>query len=163
MSLWWNHHHRREWQQLQRPGTCAYLWSVYRTIYDNALCHCWDCKQTSGTAFSSNIVVPVKDLKIEGPTKEFKIKVPSGNVGAYSLTILCTFRNPNLLFICIAATRVFCGNCGSAICHFSPALGEAKAVQTGNFKHFADKPVALESKCPGPPLSVFNLVGWTPW
>jgi len=89
---------------------------------DQVLCHCWDCKQSSGSAFSSNIIVPVKDLKIEGPTKEFKIKVPSGNI----------------------VTRVFCGNCGSAICHASPAFGDAKAVQTGNFRYFADKPVALE-------------------
>ncbi|KAJ2914150.1 hypothetical protein MD484_g6259, partial [Candolleomyces efflorescens] len=86
------------------------------------LCHCWDCKQTSGSAFSTNILAPVKDTKIEGPVKEFGVKALSGNT----------------------VTRVFCGNCGSAISHRSVAFGESAAIQTGNFRYFADKPVAAE-------------------
>ena len=71
-----------------------------------------------------------------------------------------TSRNPapKSALVCIAVTRLFCGNCGSAICHFSPAFGEAKAVQTGNFRYFADKPVGLERKCSGR-SSVVGLVG----
>ncbi|KAJ2929790.1 hypothetical protein H1R20_g7295, partial [Candolleomyces eurysporus] len=89
---------------------------------DQIFCHCWDCKQTSGSAFSTNVLAPVKDTKIEGPVKEYSVKALSGNT----------------------VTRVFCGNCGSAISHRSVAFGEGAAIQTGNFKYFADKPVGLE-------------------
>ena len=44
----------------------------------------------------------------------------------------------------MSVTRVFCGNCGSAISHRSVAFGENAAIQTGNFRSFADKPVAVE-------------------
>ncbi|TFK21620.1 hypothetical protein FA15DRAFT_672431 [Coprinopsis marcescibilis] len=86
------------------------------------LCHCWDCKQTSGSAFSTNILAPKTEVKIEGPVKEFGVKAPSGNT----------------------VTRVFCGNCGSAISHLSVAFGESQAIQTGNFRFFADVPVSAE-------------------
>ncbi|KAF6764103.1 Mss4-like protein [Ephemerocybe angulata] len=89
---------------------------------DQIICHCWDCKQTSGSAFSTNILAPKKDTKIEGPVKEYNVIAASGNT----------------------VTRVFCENCGSAILHRSVAFGEAAAIQTGNFRYFADKPVALE-------------------
>jgi hypothetical protein len=49
------------------------------------LCHCWDCKQTSGSAFSTNILAPVKDTGIEGPVKEFKVTAASGNTGERSM------------------------------------------------------------------------------
>jgi hypothetical protein len=51
------------------------------TFKDQIICHCWDCKQTSGSAFSTNILAPVKDTKIEGPIKEFGVIAPSGNTG----------------------------------------------------------------------------------
>ncbi|EAU89484.1 hypothetical protein CC1G_07710 [Coprinopsis cinerea okayama7 len=89
---------------------------------DQIICHCWDCKQTSGSAYSTNILAPKKDVKIEGPIKEFGVKVPSGNI----------------------VTRVFCGTCGSALSHLSPGFGESQAIQTGNFRDFASKPVATE-------------------
>ncbi|EAU80637.2 hypothetical protein CC1G_10204 [Coprinopsis cinerea okayama7 len=90
---------------------------------DQLLCHCWDCKQTSGSAFATNVIALRKDVKIEGPSiKEFKAKVPSGNI----------------------VTRVFCGTCGSALSHFSVAFGESQAVQTGNFRDFASKPITKE-------------------
>ncbi|KAJ3547248.1 hypothetical protein NMY22_g1721 [Coprinellus aureogranulatus] len=93
------------------------------TFKDQLLCHCWDCKQTSGAPFSSNVIAPRKDTKIEGPVKEYSVvAAPSGNT----------------------VTRVFCGNCGSAISHFSVAFGENAAIQTGNFKYFADKPIVQE-------------------
>jgi hypothetical protein len=111
---------------------------------DQIVCHCWDCKQTSGSAFSTNVLAPVKDTKIEGPIKEYSVKVLSGNTGKRkSLSINGSFTdvawyNP--------VTRVFCANCGSAISHRSAAFGEGAAVQTGNFKYFAEKPVGLECK-----------------
>ncbi|TFK66625.1 hypothetical protein BDN72DRAFT_823162 [Pluteus cervinus] len=86
------------------------------------ICHCLDCKQTSGSAYSTNVLAPKTDVKIEGPVKRYGIKVPSGNV----------------------VTRIFCGNCGSAISHESVVFGDAQAIQTGNFKDFATVPVVAE-------------------
>ncbi|KZT54866.1 hypothetical protein CALCODRAFT_524711 [Calocera cornea HHB12733] len=86
------------------------------------VCHCWDCKQTSGSAFSTNVLIPKKDVKITGAVKEFNIKAPSGNT----------------------VTRVFCSNCGSALSHLSVAFGDSQAIQTGNFREFATIPVGTE-------------------
>lgn len=89
---------------------------------DQIICHCWDCKQTSGSAFSVNILAPKKDVKIEGAVKQYDAKAASGNT----------------------VSRVFCGNCGSALSHLSVAFGEAQAIQTGNFRSFAPVPIATE-------------------
>ncbi|GLB42496.1 putative glutathione-dependent formaldehyde-activating enzyme [Lyophyllum shimeji] len=89
---------------------------------DQIVCHCLDCKQTSGSAFSTNILAPKKDVTITGPTKTFDMKAASGNT----------------------VSRIFCGTCGSAISHKSVAFGDAQAIQTGNFRDFATIPVATE-------------------
>ncbi|KAJ7802174.1 Mss4-like protein, partial [Mycena leptocephala] len=65
------------------------------------VCHCTDCRQTSGSAFSINVLAPKKDVTITGPVKEYNTTATSGNRGA----------------------RVFCGNCGSAIAQLSTAFG----------------------------------------
>lgn len=44
----------------------------------------------------------------------------------------------------IIVTRIFCGNCGSAISHKSVVFGEAQAIQTGNFADFAKIPIKTE-------------------
>ncbi|CAK5268022.1 unnamed protein product [Mycena citricolor] len=92
------------------------------TEKNQIVCHCTDCRQTSGSAFSTNVLVPKTEVKITGPVQSFDLKAPSGNI----------------------VTRVFCGNCGSAITHLTPAFGESQAVQTGNFKDFADIPIGME-------------------
>ncbi|KAF7293825.1 GFA domain-containing protein [Mycena chlorophos] len=89
---------------------------------EQIVCHCTDCRQTSGSAFSTNILVPKKDVTITGPVKQFDMKAASGNT----------------------VTRVFCSNCGSAISHLTPAFGEAQAIQTGNFSDFAKVPITTE-------------------
>ncbi|TFK33328.1 Mss4-like protein [Crucibulum laeve] len=89
---------------------------------DQIICHCWDCKQTSGSAFSTNVLAPQKDVKIDGPVKNYDIVAPSGNT----------------------VTRIFCSNCGSAISHKSVAFGDAQAIQTGNFRDFSDVPISTE-------------------
>ncbi|RDB27018.1 hypothetical protein Hypma_005111 [Hypsizygus marmoreus] len=89
---------------------------------DQVICHCTDCRQTSGSAFSTNVLAPQKDVTITGPIKTYDAKAASGNV----------------------VTRVFCGNCGSAISHKSAAFGEAQAIQTGNFADFAKIPTGAE-------------------
>jgi len=95
---------------------------VDATFDSQIVCLCWDCKQTSGSAFSTNVLAPKKDVKITGPIKEFVIIAPSGN----------------------PVTRVFCSNCGSALSHLSKAFGDAQAIQTGNFRDFAKVPVGTE-------------------
>ncbi|KAF7349781.1 GFA domain-containing protein [Mycena sanguinolenta] len=92
------------------------------THTEQIVCHCLDCKQTSGSAFSTNVLAPKKDVIIEGPVKEYTIKAASGN----------------------PVTRVFCSNCGSAISHLTVAFGDAQAIQTGNFGDFAQVPVTTE-------------------
>ncbi|KAJ7903203.1 Mss4-like protein [Mycena leptocephala] len=85
------------------------------------VCHRTDCRQTSGSAFSINVLAPKKDVTIIGPVKEYNTTAVSGNRG----------------------TRVFCGNCGSAIA-LSAAFGGALVIQTGNFADFAHVPVTTE-------------------
>ncbi|KAF8879327.1 Mss4-like protein [Gymnopilus junonius] len=110
---------------MPHTGTClcgectVHLESTHE---EQALCHCWDCKQTSGSAFSTNVIAPMKGVKIEGPIKTYDIKAPSGNT----------------------VTRIFCGNCGSALSHKSVAFGDSQAIQTGNFRDFAKVPVTVE-------------------
>ncbi|KAJ3560585.1 hypothetical protein NP233_g10740 [Leucocoprinus birnbaumii] len=86
------------------------------------VCHCTDCRQTSGSAFSTNILAPQKSVTITGPTKTYDRKAASGNT----------------------VSRIFCGECGSAISHKSVVFGEAQAIQTGNFAAFAKIPIGTE-------------------
>ncbi|KAJ6505703.1 Mss4-like protein [Mycena vitilis] len=92
------------------------------THEDQIICHCTDCRTTSGSAFSTNVLAPKKDVTIRGPVKEYSIKAASGN----------------------PVTRVFCSNCGSAISHLTVAFGDAQAIQTGNFPDFKEVPVGME-------------------
>ena len=46
-----------------------------------ALCHCTDCQKWSGSAYTSNVVVPRKDFKvIKGSPKDYNIKGDSGKM-----------------------------------------------------------------------------------
>ncbi|KAJ6589718.1 Mss4-like protein [Mycena capillaripes] len=89
---------------------------------EQIVCHCTDCRTTSGSAFSTNVLAPKKDVTIKGPVKEYSIKAASGNT----------------------VTRVFCSNCGSAISHLTAAFGDNQAIQTGNFPDFAKVPITTE-------------------
>ncbi|KAF9445427.1 hypothetical protein P691DRAFT_777585 [Macrolepiota fuliginosa MF-IS2] len=86
------------------------------------ICHCIDCRQAGGSAFSGNIVVSQKDVEITGPVKEYTSLADSGN----------------------PITRIFCGNCGCPVSHKSAWFGENQVMQTGNFSEFANVPIAAE-------------------
>lgn len=43
-----------------------------------ALCHCFHCKKISGSAFSTNLRVPLDHLKIEGETKVYTERKTTG-------------------------------------------------------------------------------------
>ncbi|PFH48884.1 hypothetical protein AMATHDRAFT_148931 [Amanita thiersii Skay4041] len=85
-------------------------------------CHCSDCRQCNGTAFSCQVLVPATSAKVEGTVKTFDIKVPNGN----------TVR------------RWFCTGCGSALMHRSEAHGDNICVQTGNVEAFTKLPIGME-------------------
>ncbi|KAJ7843498.1 Mss4-like protein [Mycena leptocephala] len=91
------------------------------THVEQIICHCTDCKQTSGSAFSTNVLAPRKDVTITGPVG-YSVKAASGNI----------------------VTRIFCSTCGSAISHLSAAFGDAQAIHTGNFPEFAKVPIGAE-------------------
>ncbi|KAF8655362.1 hypothetical protein AX16_003097 [Volvariella volvacea WC 439] len=86
------------------------------------ICHCTDCKRTTGAPFSALIIVPDSDFKIEGPTSTFQSTALSGST----------------------VTRLFCSKCGSQLAHTSPNLGGKHAVQTGNLPDFAKVPFGYE-------------------
>ena len=115
--------------------------SVNRPFLEQIICHCNDCKRTSGSAFSTNVLAPSKDVTIKGPTKEFGIKADSGNIGGFSAQVVHVI-SPRVP----AVTRIFCGECGCAIAHVSPVFGDSKAIQTGLFPLFARIPVSAESQ-----------------
>ncbi|KAM0745815.1 hypothetical protein T439DRAFT_330352 [Meredithblackwellia eburnea MCA 4105] len=89
---------------------------------EQIVCHCVDCQLTSGSHASTNILPLIKDVKITGDVKQYDSKAASGNT----------------------VSRLFCGNCGSALAHKTPVFGEAMAVQTGNLPDFRKIPVTVE-------------------
>ncbi|KAJ6779203.1 Mss4-like protein [Mycena vulgaris] len=89
---------------------------------EQTVCHCTDCRQTSGSAFATSVLASKKDVSITGPVNDYSIKAASGNT----------------------VTRVFCGTCGSAIAQLSTAFADAQAIQTGNLPDFAQVPITTE-------------------
>ncbi|KAJ6622091.1 Mss4-like protein [Mycena sp. CBHHK59/15] len=85
------------------------------------ICHCTDCRQTSGSAFSTNVLAPKKDVTITGPVKEYSIKAASGNT----------------------VTRVFCSNCGSAVSHLTAAFGTRRPSRRETLLTLQQSPSAL--------------------
>ncbi|WRT64092.1 uncharacterized protein IL334_001021 [Kwoniella shivajii] len=101
-------------------GSCKI--TVKSTQEKQIACHCTDCQQSSGSAHSTNILPKISDVEITGDVKEYNSKAASGNT----------------------VTRVFCGNCGSALAHKSKAFGDSMAVQTGNLPDFKTIPFEAE-------------------
>ncbi|KAF8864202.1 hypothetical protein BDZ45DRAFT_797701 [Acephala macrosclerotiorum] len=58
-----------------------------------SLCHCLNCRASGGTLFAVNIIVPSKDIEVQGQPKIHADTAASGNT----------------------ANRHFCGDCGSPI------------------------------------------------
>lgn len=60
-------------------GDIAYEYSGEPAV--TALCHCTDCQKWSGSAYTSNVVVPRKDFKVtKGSPKNYNIKGDSGKM-----------------------------------------------------------------------------------
>jgi len=107
-------------------GTClcgAVNIKVDEEKNEQIICHCTDCEQTSGSAFSTNILPKDSALHISGPISRYVSKAASGR----------------------DVTRTFCSVCGSPISHKSAAFGDATAVQTGNlYQYYKDAKVVAE-------------------
>lgn len=75
-----------------------------------ALCHCIDCQKWSGSAYTTNVVVPRKDFKvIKGEPKHFNVKGDSGKMNDHWF---CGGE-------CFSVTRIGChGVIGSGIYAF---------------------------------------------
>jgi len=87
------------------------------------ICHCNDCKQTSGSGFSTNILAKDANITVTGLKQDYVSKAASGK----------------------DVTRTFCSKCGSSISHKSAAFGDATAIQTGNLiDHFKNVKVGAE-------------------
>jgi hypothetical protein len=74
-----------------------------------ALCHCKNCQRQSGSAYSTNIIIPKGEFTIEG---ELTLYVDTGDSGH-------------------AVHRYFCQNCGSAIVSESDVLDTVSILKVG--------------------------------
>jgi hypothetical protein len=76
-----------------------------------AICHCDDCRRSSGTAFATNVFVKADDLAVvKGQTKAFAHPTASGST----------------------MTREFCPDCGSPLFGHSSAGSGMRAVRVGS-------------------------------
>ena len=84
-----------------------------------AACYCEDCQKASGGGPSFNIVIPDEKIRIvKGMPSTYKIKAASGNI----------------------VERLFCSNCGTAICS---KLTSRTVRKAGLFSHLKDIEVAV--------------------
>lgn len=75
-----------------------------------ALCHCTDCKKITGSAYSTNLVIPSEGFEVtSGKPKSWAKKADSGET-------INTF---------------FCGDCGTTMWRETPTFGDNKAFKVG--------------------------------
>jgi hypothetical protein len=75
-----------------------------------ALCHCTDCKKITGSAYSTNIVIPSAGFEItSGKPKSWKKQADSGE----------------------SIETFFCGDCGTTMWRETPTFGDNKAFKVG--------------------------------
>ncbi|KAF8055571.1 hypothetical protein FPV67DRAFT_819293 [Lyophyllum atratum] len=62
------------------------------------VCHCSDCKQSSGSAFSTNILPLQSEVTIIGTVKVFDMKAASGNIAIFNLfQLFGLFTSPQVV------------------------------------------------------------------
>ncbi|KAI4849540.1 hypothetical protein E4T44_03287 [Aureobasidium sp. EXF-8845] len=73
---------------------------------NSAICHCTDCRKISGSAFSTNIIVPTSSFSLtSGTPKKYSATADSGR----------------------KVTTVFCDNCGSSLWREGD-MGDAEGI-----------------------------------
>ncbi len=69
---------------MSTKGSClcgAVEYSYTGSPMTTALCHCTDCQKWSGSAYTSNVVVPRKEFKVtKGSPKHYNVKGDSGKM-----------------------------------------------------------------------------------
>ncbi len=74
------------------------------------VCHCPDCQKQSGTAYSTNVLVPTSSIRFDGDSRgQYVVNGDSGQ----------------------PVTRNFCKNCGSPLTTELPAFDNLAAVKAG--------------------------------
>jgi len=101
-----------------------------------ALCHCGDCQKISGSAFSTNVVVPGDDFKVTGSPKKFTKTADSGKV----------------------IHSYFCGECGSTLYRDGDAFPGMKIIKAG----VLDGDKTLEESKPAAELFAPQRASWQP-
>ncbi|KAJ0108070.1 glutathione-dependent formaldehyde-activating [Diaporthe amygdali] len=105
-------------------------------IKAKALCHCLDCRKTTGSIFSTNIIVAGDGFSlIKGTPKQFAKTAKSGKT----------------------ITSFFCGDCGSTIWRETETYGDSKIIKVGTMDGDA-----LEDAKPAAELFVGNRPSWLP-
>lgn len=70
--------------KMTTKGSClcgAVEYSYTGSPMTTALCHCTDCQKWSGSAYTSNVVVPRKEFKVtKGSPKHYNVKGDSGKM-----------------------------------------------------------------------------------
>ncbi|KKY36981.1 putative glutathione-dependent formaldehyde-activating [Diaporthe ampelina] len=101
-----------------------------------ALCFCLDCRKTTGSTFSTNIIVAGDGFSLtKGNPKEFKTTAKSGKT----------------------VTSFFCGDCGTTIWRETETYGTNKIIKVGTLDGDA-----LEDAKPLAELFVGNRPSWLP-
>jgi len=100
-----------------------------------AVCHCSDCRKTSGTTYSTNIVVPGDGFKLlAGSPKEITKTADSGK----------------------QITNHFCGDCGTTLWRDGETFGSNKIIRVG----VIDDPKALSNAKPDVEFFVGGRASW---
>lgn len=99
-----------------------------------ALCFCLDCRKTSGSVFSTNVIVTGDGFSLtKGKPKEFKTTARSGKT----------------------VTSFFCGDCGTTIWRETETYGTNKIIKAGTLDGDA-----VEDAKPLAELFVGNRPSW---
>lgn len=86
----------------------------YESTEDNAgggICHCDDCRKTSGTGHAAHAFLPADTITFSGEMKAYEHKSDSGNT----------------------LTRSFCPDCGSSIVSQSTGMPGMAVVRVSSF------------------------------
>ncbi|KAF2128861.1 DUF636 domain protein [Dothidotthia symphoricarpi CBS 119687] len=118
-------------------GCCCGAVRIQSTgeIQAKAVCHCLDCRKTTGSTYSTNVIVAGSGFFVtKGTPKRFSKKADSGKT----------------------ITSNFCGDCGSTLWRESETFGDTKITKVG----VIDGTSAIEDAKPAVELFVAERVSW---
>ncbi|QIX01378.1 hypothetical protein AMS68_006895 [Peltaster fructicola] len=120
-------------------GSCfcnAVRYNYTGEIQKKAVCHCLDCRKISGSAYSTNILVPSQGFELTtGKPKTIAKTADSGKT----------------------ITSYFCGDCGSTLWRETATFGDNKIIKAGSL----DDVDALDQHQPEIELFDEHKVKWS--